>query len=212
MSNTLIINNLEHLMQLHGNLTVTELARLTSIPQSTLHHILSGVTKSPRKNALESLANFFAVSVEQLTGVKPLPNVIPDALKARLQINTLPILNWDDVKTWPTNRNACHHDNEIIFDKPISPDSFALVQSDSSKDPLFPADSLLVFEYGKQPADRSYAIIDLCDDSPIMFNRIFIDDHTTYIKQEHSDKSVGLIKLDDHAKVIATLVEVRLQY
>ena len=108
-------NNLEKLMQIHGNISVSDLARSTHLPQPTLHHILSGDTKNPRKKALETLAEFFSVSKEQLLGNEPLPHIIPEIIKENLRLRTIPIIQWDMLKKWP--KIAVKNLKEVLLDK-----------------------------------------------------------------------------------------------
>ena len=91
--------------------------------------------------------------------------------------------------------------------------SFALVVQDSSMEPLFPQDALLVFESGKNIKDRDFVIVHLGRDDTILFNRLFTENNETYLKQDLEDGNVKLIKLDkDSDRIIGTLIEVRIQY
>ena len=204
-------NNLEKLMQIHGNISVSELARSTQLPQPTLHHILSGDTKNPRKKALETLAKFFSVSTEQLLGKEPLPHIIPEIMKESLRLRTIPIIQWDMLKKWP--KTAAKNLKEVLLDKEIGTNSFALVIEDSSMEPMFPQDALLIFDAGKPSSDRDFIIAHVARDDKIFFNRLFVDKSEDFIKQELENGDVSLIKLDKKTdRIIGTLIEVRIQY
>lgn len=205
--------NLHQLMKIHGNLSVSDLAKITHIPQPTLHHILCGSTKRPRIKALEALANFFSISLEQLVGNTPLPSIIPEIVKENLQIRTIPIVPWAMIKEWPIS-NAKHlHLKEVILEKKVTENSFALILEDSSMEPLLPKNALLIFDFGKNPADRDIAIVQLGSDNTILFNRIFIDNTDSYIKQNMQDGNVKLIKLNlEVDRILGTLIEVRIQF
>src|SRR5579862_3016503 len=146
--------NLEQLMKMHGDLSVSELARKTQVPQPTLHHILNGVTKKPRKQALEALAKFFSVSIPQLTGAIPLAPILTKTIKETLKITSVPIIEWEMLNKWPVVKNYSVDLKEIIIDKKVDQHSFAILMKDSSMEPMFPMSSLLVFDYGKLPKDR----------------------------------------------------------
>ncbi|KTD66774.1 HTH-type transcriptional regulator [Legionella steelei] len=213
MTTMTLSNNLQHLMRIHGNISVSELARLTGLPQPTIHHILSGSTKNPRKKALEELSNFFSVSVNELTGLETLPAVIPDVIKEDLQISTIPIIEWDSLKTWPLEANKIHDKQEILINQKIAKNSFALIMPDDSMEPLFQKNSLLIFDSGKNPKDRDFVIVNLSKEGVVLFNRLFSENNILYLRQNMEDGSLKLTRLDhsnDH--ILGTLIEARIQY
>lgn len=211
MTEQTLSKSLQQLMQIHGNISISDLARQTGIPQPTLHHMLSGATKNPRKKSLEVLANFFAVSVNQLMGNEPLPNIIPEAIKTNLKITTIPIIKWDLLKEWPSVDTKSF--NEILLDKEVSENSFALVMPDASMEPMFPKNSLLVFDYGKVSNDRDFVILYINRNDEVFFNRLFTDNDEYFIKQKLQDGNAQLVKFDPAIdRIIGTLIEVRIQY
>ncbi len=213
MTEVSLTENLQQLMRMYGNPSISELARLTNVPQPTLHHILSGSTKNPRKKALESLAKFFSITPEQLIGETPLPNIIPDAVKDSLNIRTIPIIEWETIKQWPLSYTKELQFKELILDKNIAKNSFAVVMQNASMEPMFPKDAILVFDVGKSPKDRDFVLIHLAKNDSVVFNRLFIDAKEKYIKQDLQDGNVQLIKLDVAVdRVVATLAEVRVHF
>ncbi len=211
MNELSLSQNLEHLMRIHGNISVSELARLTNIPQPTLHHVLSGATKNPRKNALNKIAEFFAISSAQLTGQESLPIIIPKNVIEHLKIKTIPIISWDRLKSWPAPSVKPEQHDEILVDKEVSNDSFALVMRDASMETLFPKDALLIFDAGKRPADRDFVIVSM--NGNIVFNRLFIDKHEHFVKQDLENGNASLLKLNLLVdQIIGTLSEVRIRY
>ena len=206
-------NNLQQLMRIHGNISVSELARLTDIPQPTIHHILTGSTKKPRKKALEELSRYFSVSIEELTGQEPLPVVIPDAVKEDLQISTIPVIEWEALKKWSSETVKTQGSREILIDKKIDKDSFALIMPDASMEPLFQQNSLLIFDSGKTPKDRDFVIVYLSKEEIVAFNRLFIENNTFYLRQGLEDGSLKLTKLNKpNDRILGTLIEARIQY
>ena len=210
MSEMVLSTNLKQLMRIHENLSVSDLARETAIPQPTLHHILSGATQKPRKQLLETLANFFSVSTEQLLTKDKLPNIIPKKVKENLKINTIPIIQWETLKNWPTETNG---HKEILLDKKASKNSFALIIENNLLEPTFPQGSLLIFDFTNAPNDRDFIIVHMVENDSILFNRFFIDNSECYIKQDLHDGNATLIKIDlKKDKIIGKLIEVRIQY
>ncbi|WP_115702551.1 LexA family protein [Legionella sainthelensi] len=213
MTEMTLSNNLQQLMRIHGNISVSELARLTGIPQPTIHHILTGSTRNPRKKALEELSRYFSVSINELIGQEPLPAVIPDAVKENLQISTIPVIEWESLKKWPSETIKTQDTQEILIDKKIDKNSFALVIPDASMEPLFQQNSLLIFDSGKTPKDRDFVIVYLAKEELVAFNRLFIENNTFYLRQGLEDGSIKLTKLDKpNDQILGTLIEARIQY
>lgn len=206
-------NNLQQLMRIHGNTSVSELARLTGIPQPTIHHILTGSTKNPRKKALEELSRFFSISVEQLTGNEPLPMVIPAGVKKDLQISTVPIVEWDLLKRWPASKADIQENQEILLNKAVAKDSFALMILNDSMLPRFQQNTLLIFDSGKTPKDRDFVIVHLAKGNTIEFNRLFYENNAFYLRHNLGDGNLQLTKLDpSHDRILGILIEERIQH
>ncbi len=214
MDNSSLSTNLRQLMRINGNLSTSELARAVKLPQPTIHHILSGSTKNPRKKALEALSDYFSISVQQLIGEAELPSVIPETIKEDLHLKTVPVIDWHVLKQWPQLGNEKRANaKEVLLDKNVSPNSFAIVMTDSNMEPFFPKDSLLIFDHEKQPKDRDFVIVCESQSDDILFNRFFIDENESYLRQELDDGNVRLIKLNQAKdKILGTLTEVRIQY
>lgn len=213
MADMTLSDNLQQLMRIHGNISVSELARLTGIPQPTIHHILTGSTRNPRKKALEELSRYFSVSIDELTGQEPLPAVIPEAVKENLQISTIPVIKWESLKEWPLEITETQETQEILIDKKIDKYSFALIMPDSSMEPLFQQNSVLIFDAGKTPRDRDFVIAYLSKEGIVAFNRLFIENNTSYLRQVLDDGSLKLTKLDEtNDRILGTLIEARIQY
>lgn len=213
MSDCVISSNLQRLLKLHGDLSLSDLARETRIPQPTLHHIMEGRTKKPRKQALEALASFFSVSIPQLMGDTPLSLTIPDTLKESLKISTVPLISWNLAKSWQREKNDLSKFEEIILDKQVNKNAFALQLKDSSMEPLFQENSILIFDPLKTPNERNFVLCYFSKADILLFNRLFIDGKKLYIKQDKSDGDAELIKLNiPNDKIIATLIEARMTF
>ena len=212
MNTVNISENLQYLMKIHGGLSVSELARQTNIPQPTLHHILSGTTKRPRREALEAIAKFFSLTVTQLLDPSPCVSLIPEALKETLQITTLPVIHWDAILSFTAGERLHAHEKHIIIDKITGKNSFAVIMPDDSKEPLIPAHALLIFDTSAAARDRSFVLVQLHEDNRIVFNRLFMDGNDRFIKQQSPSGETTLIALKRHDNILASLIEVRMQF
>lgn len=213
MSEQSISDNLQRLLKLHGDLSISELARETQIPQPTLHHIIEGKTKKPRRQALEALAKFFSISIPQLTGIISLVPSIPEAIKDSLKISTVPLITWGLAKHWERDKNDLSKFDEIILERKVDKNAFALQLKDSSMEPLFQDKSILIFDPVKSVNDRDFVLVYLGKADSIVFNRLFVDGDKFYIKQEKKNGNAELIKLNlSNDKILAVLIEARIQF
>lgn len=213
MNEQTISENLQTLLKLHGDLSLSDLARETQIPQPTLHHIIEGKTKKPRRQALEALAKFFSISISQLTGAIPLTPNIPDTIKDSLKISTVPLIGWNLAKNWERDINNLSKFDEIILEKQIDKNAFALQLQDSSLEPLFQEKSVLIFDPSKPVKERDFILVYLAKSDSIALNRLFLDGKSFYIKQDKENGDAELIKLDlSTDKILAVLIEARVKF
>lgn len=69
-----IKDTLKGLME-RTSINQNELADRTRVPQPTINRILSGESKDPRHSTVKPLADFFGITVAQLRGDEPLPDL-----------------------------------------------------------------------------------------------------------------------------------------
>ena len=204
---------LKMLLKVNGDLNPTDLAKETGVPQPTIHHILEGKTKKPRQTTLKSLADFFSISISQLTGSIPLSLSAPSYIKDSLKISTVPLITWELAKNWEENKNDLSKFKEIIMEKQLNENAFALQLFNSNMEPLFQEKSILIFDPSKTANERDFVLVYLSKSGSVIFNRLFIDGENYYIKRDKKNGDAELIKLDlQDDKFIATLIESRLLF
>lgn len=206
--------NLQQLMRVYGNLSVSDLAHFTGLPQPTLYHVLSGSTKKPRKKLLDVVARYFNITIEQLVGDAPLPNTIPDPIKENLNLSTVPIIQWEMLALWPNVPKEGGRVQEILLDKKLARHSFGLVVSKQFVlQPIFPEHALLIFEFGRKPNDRDFIIIRKDKGQKILFNRYLTDIDGDFVKQDLESGNANLLKIDySQDTILGTLIEARIQF
>lgn len=204
--------NLQTLMVRHGNLSVSDLAKATMLPQPTLHQLYSGTTENPRKKTLAVLADFFSVTSNQLLGIEPLPGNLSKRIKQQLNIHTTPILTFKDLFHWPDDIDF-ENKKEIILENNSNPSTFAIEMIGSSMEPVFPDGCLLIFDASKLPQDRDCVIIYLKASNQFSFKRLLRDGNAEYVKSinpELDDLTITKVSEDD--RLIATLLEARIKF
>lgn len=126
-----------------------DLARETNIPVTTVHRLVTDKSTKPYPSTIETIAKYFGKSVEKL---KDASN--GKALLSNLQIRNIPLVQWDNIKHRIASTTFPIHN--------ISEARFALKINDSSVEPLFPKDSILIFEsIYNLLSDISYVLVQL---------------------------------------------------
>lgn len=190
-----------------------DLSREVSIPAPTIHRLITGKTTRPYKTSLEPIAAFFSISVEQLVGEQPIPDTKPSMLDANIptDITQIPLIPWNDL---PHLRSI--HTNNLItipFAGLINSSAFATIMPDSSMEPLFSNDCILIFDPQISHKDRSYVLVHLEEPGMFVFRQLLIDSNDMYLKPLNPDLTTFRMKLiGENDKIIGTLIEARQCY
>ncbi len=70
----MLISQMLKILMFKKDIRTTQLAREIDVSQQTLQRIVVGLSPNPYRKTLVPLAEFFSISVDQLTGKKPLPD------------------------------------------------------------------------------------------------------------------------------------------
>ena len=133
-------------------LRTNELARLTNIPQPTLHRLVEGETINPNISVIKALADFFSLTTAQLLGNEPILWLPP--------LNKIPILKWNELYNWISSNREKKFSSQIIYtEAPIGINAFAVVMNDSSMEPNFPKNTILIFDQDKPISDKCFALV-----------------------------------------------------
>lgn len=204
---------LEELIKANGEITISDLSKLTKVPQPTLHHIISGYTKKPARKSLEAIANFFSITVNQLKG-----NESIDFKKVKNhpqnKIKHIPLLEWNELKNISKINLVDHHGKKIISEIDVSDKSFALVSSGSKLEQLFPDGCILIIDQLRQPKNRDFVIVYIEENQEYLLRRIFIEGNVQYVRSPESVvNDASLHKINQNTdKIIGTLVESKIRF
>lgn len=198
---TSISTILQNLISTRG-LSTSEVARLTSVPQSTLHRIIHGEHRRPHKKTLTALANFFGVSENELCGIQSFD-------QPRLQISRLPILTCQQAAQWPNIQNS---DLEyVVTDKMLNKNAFAIKMPDESMEPMISKNSILIVDPDKKPEYRSIVAIKLHNFDDVVIRQLIRDANNCYIRpisQDFTQFEMVLLNTADIVK--GTVIESRM--
>lgn len=166
---------LKQLMIRAGNISQAELARQTDIPPPTLHKLLTGQTTDPRMTTLMTLADFFNVGMDEITGMLPLTLHSHDKLPAV----SVPVVSWEEITgggAFLAGLTASNW-NEWVTIESNAGDFFAL-KSKASMAPIFLRGSLLVVKRTQIARDGDYVVVHYKGTSSATLREILIDGPT----------------------------------
>jgi len=134
--------NLHRLMRARG-INEAELARQSSIPQPTLHKILSGRTDDPRASTLKALANTFGISIDELLlGVD-----VSQQSNSTAKTQSIAIISWSEcinAAKFITNLTSTNWSNWVVSEY-VSQNAYGLI-SKASMEPYFPRKTILMID------------------------------------------------------------------
>lgn len=197
--------NLGHILKkllFDKNMRPADLAREANLPITTVHRLVTGKSTRPYPSTLETIAKYFGKSVEDLKNESD-----DETLLSKIVIKNIPLVEWDNIKNKAVNAEFPVHN--------ISDFGFALKMNDSSMEPLFPKDSILIFEpQYNSLLDRSYMLIKLAHSTTHVFRQVLIVDNKRYVQALNPEiREVSLKELTSSDQIIAKLIESRtMQY
>lgn len=198
---------LQRLLQEKG-IQVTELARRINLNQPTLQRIVSGVYQRPRLTSLKPIADFFGITIEQLTGAESI-SWLPSKSET---IRRIPILSPTEANHWPNVQGESQFLRTVI-DIEAGKQTYAIKMPDSSMEPLFPKNTLLIIDPDKVPKDRGYVVVKPSNYIEPIFRQLLIDGKDRYIKPLSPDfERFKMVLLDPEDTILGTLVQARLDY
>ena len=203
MSNTKIARILNKLL-MEQNLRVSELARRVQLPQPTIQRIASGVCEHPHISSLKPIADFFAVTIDQLKGLEPIPRFD--------KISKLPLITWSEAAHW--NKKPEPSTNEsVLADVSVSNTAYALKVMDGAMEPIFPRETILIIDPAVSPRDKSYIVV-LIDGSDIpVFRQLIINGSDRFLKPLSPDTDIyKMMRLGNSDNILATVVQTRRNY
>lgn len=199
---------LQNLLELH-HISPTELSRRSNVPQPTLHRLLSGPTRKPNSSTAEALCVFFKVNKNQLLGIEPLNHC-----RANDHLLRIPLVSWDNIYEFYLDNFDVKFDiKTIVVDPTITKNSFALITTDSTMEPLFPPETTLIFDPTHEIKDRCYVLVFIKDEKKAIFRQLIIDGNLRFLKTLNPDiANIMIRKLTSDDLILGTLIQAKKNY
>ncbi len=209
-----ILGNILRALMFKKDVNTSKLAREINLPQQTVQRIVSGVSPNPHQKNLQPIADFFAISVAQLRGESPLPDSMLslEVKSDAQQITKAPLLPLDQIIKYLEGESV-NIDEYVSTDRVVTPKTFAMNLPDSSMEPFFPKDSLLILSPDKEVKDRCFALVKTTEGSTFVFRQIIIDGEHKYLKPLNPDLSMFPMRLlQKNELILGVMIEFRCRY
>lgn len=193
----------------HTDLTANGLATLLNLPTPTIHRLVTGEVQDPRISTLILIADYFGVSIDQLSGRQPLDAQFyskGDA-KSIKPAFSIPLLTMHEAHTllkhskestqwfyWHSNSN--HQDNNESV--------FAIAIKNNLYEPLFYHDSIIILDPKINPENGDYVLVNFDGDHLPVLKRYISEGKNKYLFTVNSD--VKTARFDSKVSVIIGVV------
>jgi transcriptional regulator with XRE-family HTH domain len=189
-------------------ISADELARRISLPASTIKKIRNRYNPNPTLATLLPIAQYFAVTLGQLVGNEPFPE---NRTKGRYKQNSetirqLPILNWDEILTWPAQNEIAHA--TVASEHAYSKNAYALAVEEHDWENLFPG-TILLIDPSLTPEQRDYVVTFKQGQTLPTLKQVLFDEGQIYLKSVLP--SGNIIPLLPEHKFLGVVVEFKKQ-
>lgn len=192
-------NTLEYLIKKWG-ININQLHKHTGIPLSTLKRLILNKENNPTLASLAPIANYFSVSLDQLTGREIL--LKKNGLK-------IPLIHWKDILNTSKNRYHLAFSSLLISDISLSESSFALVIKDNNTN-NFLAGSLLVIDPSLRGRNRDFIIVHKKGMRKPQLIQKIIYENKIYLKNLNAESEI--IKFSKLYKILGVVIQIRMNY
>ncbi len=208
-----MISQVLKIVMFKRDINTSQLARDINLPQQTLQRIVSGVSPRPHSKTLQTIADFFDITLAQLKGEQPLPESFLDmglSLTTRVVAKEVPVISWNEINGY-INAPDAYISSEHIYAEPTLPVStFAVALPDTSMEPYFQKNSIIILDSCKTIKDRCFVLIKIAESNTCVFRQLLVDGDHKYLKPVNPDLNtfaMRLLKEDD--KILGIMLEAR---
>lgn len=212
---------LSHLIHKHS-IRPSQLAKLTGVPQPTVHRMVTGTCPKPHKSSLTPIADYFDLTVEQLKGKESIPGLNIHKLDSSDGWAAVPLVDWNHLSTWP----LAEYDYQLTehgvqtqkrkqtmtyTDADISTKAFATYITNDYASNQFPTNTLTIFDPEKTPQNGCYVLLRNNDGNVSFCQMLLKNGQSTFTMVKNTISSTSNIKHND-AKIIGVLAQARIDY
>ncbi len=187
-----------------AKLTETKLSRLINLPGATINRLTNGVITDPKLSTLMKIADFFNITVDQLTGRSPITH-------NNISMIDVPLLNIHELQNIKANYsklNSTNHENWIYFENEEKLKSlFALKVNGSAMAPYLDDGSIIIVDTLRIPKHRDLVVTHLENDHNILIRSLFIDGNTQILQAVENTLPNIIVSKNDH--ILGVIIHVK---
>lgn len=201
-----------------AKINASELARRTGVAQPIIHRLSTGQNVNPKLATVKPISEYFMVTVSQLIGEETLPSdkSFYKVSSEHRGWNRVPMIEWKDAIDWPTPLQRYQDSEESIYistDANVSKMAYALVVRGCAMEPMFPENTIIVAEPGREPTDRDFVIVHLEGTGDARLKQILFDGSDIYLKSLNPDlEELKVNQLRETDKILAVMVQAKVDY
>lgn len=205
------------LIKLMGSqgLSEGELSRRTEVAQSQINRIKKGQVENPGVESLMRISNYFSISIDQLIGEAAIPCMaLHKHSRQHFGWNAVPFLQWAQILDFIENKQSADWAGLPHIAVDISASQiklFALRMPDTSMEPKFSPNTILIFEHGGYAEDGRFVLINHHNKNIPVLREIFLNGETVYASCINP-KFEGYKELGKKDIIVATLVQSRYDF
>jgi SOS-response transcriptional repressor LexA len=194
------------------NLRTAQLARATGVLQPVLHRMASGATDNPRVQTLLPLADYFDVSIKQLLGLTPLPDVELNIGQVSQQQSKIPLLTrWQDIVIFLAGSPQLSN-NLVQTELHVGALAYAITVKDSTMQPQFPEGSTLLVAPSIEAQNGDFVIVQLPGTDEPSFKQMLFDVGETHFKPLNPEFKTIIISNNEPCNLLGVVLECRTHF
>jgi transcriptional regulator with XRE-family HTH domain len=181
-----------------AGLTQVELAKVSNIPESTIHGVRTGAYANPRLNTLFNIAAFFKINISKLIGELPL----------NFQEAAIPILEWHnlDIQNSKIDINI-NDDTRFISSDLQSKNPLFALKTDLKQGNLEGQNDIILVEYTEEFYNNNLAILSINKSAPVI-KKLIKEGQSIYTESIFAN--IPIEKLDlNKTKIFGIIKETR---
>lgn len=186
------------------------LAREIELPRNTINRLTTGKCIDPRISTLQAVANYFQVSLDQLSGKAPITN----QASSTTEIKQLPIIDIEKTPQWQqllADVQILQSKRCVVADSDNSQAEFAVMVKGDAMWPQFQEGNIIIINPHKQAENRDFVLTSIHKTGEIILRQLFID-NALYVLKAINPIFPSVISLTGKDKIIGVAVETRIRY
>lgn len=202
---------LNNLLIKHG-ITEAELSRRIDVPRATINRLVSGRTPDPRASTLETIADYFKISVDQLLGKQPIFYSPSENISAPVGTK-LPIIDWSNIRNWKETIKELktqHNNDWILVDSSIEKGLFAFKITGESMWPNLQDNSIVIIDPERKAKNKDFVVAHIKAMDDVVVRQLIIEGKYNFLKA--SNPIFPIIQIEDSDDIIGVIVQTRNNY